>query len=728
MIDPLQEFDFRESNYERPNQEWECGWTAQGESCHIGPDCSGTCQAHRECVPYKDGDRYKCARPKNFGGRCDLGPRPDGNCSQRVVECQPVRTLRNRRKLFTFTVAVLALGSCLIMFGGSWGNSFSSPGELTLQHRPKSKECASCHTAANGTFAQWVGAVMDSKPKSHDSQQCLKCHDKLGSQPLMAHGMDAEHLKSMRQKMRDASEPGKQPFVYALLDKAARNPLDEKNGLACALCHQEHRGQKFDLTQMSNVQCQSCHSAKFHSFSDGHPEFDGFPYQRRSRLYFDHVTHFQVHFKSFERVKPGAILPRGLRDYGDGANPSAQSCRSCHQPDSSGRMMPIRGFEHSCAACHGAEIEEDDLPGVQLLALPMQDSKLLTADGATIGQWPTLTAANGAKSNENSVLPLMEILLSADRDYLKARKDLIELRKRRQNGSENPDDLNAQQADALQRKVWSIKRLIHRLGTSNELANEKRLNYLKPIFKSDGDAALLQTLSASLFRDPTFVNALKTAQTSWFSNLDQEIGLLQEGNPPKHEPIVVPPDATPNDSSSGWYASLPDGALRYRVTGHSDRLVRAILDLAGRVPHLLDTAAAKSAARPSPFGELGPTASFRCLGCHTVDKQDDGRLEINWVGRHVSPDSQSFTKFSHAPHLTLLSKNNCSKCHSQQKDINFARAEFVNYREMFAANTDPHSALTSGFAPISKKTCTECHTSQRVGDSCLKCHNYHVFK
>jgi hypothetical protein len=125
---------------------------------------------------------------------------------------------------------------------------------------------------------------------------------------------------------------------------------------------------------------------------------------------------------------------------------------------------------------------------------------------------------------------------------------------------------------------------------------------------------------------------------------------------------------------------------------------------------------------------LGPTASFRCLGCHTVDKQDDGRLEINWVGRHVSPDSQSFTKFSHAPHLTLLSKNNCSKCHSQQKDINFARAEFVNYREMFAANTDPHSALTSGFAPISKKTCTECHTSQRVGDSCLKCHNYHVFK
>ena len=113
MIDPLQEFNYRESNYERPNQEWECGWAAQGESCHIGPNGSGICQAHRECVPYKDGDRYQCARPRNFGGSCELGPHPDGHCSQRVVECQPQRTLRHRRKLFTFTVAVLALGSCL---------------------------------------------------------------------------------------------------------------------------------------------------------------------------------------------------------------------------------------------------------------------------------------------------------------------------------------------------------------------------------------------------------------------------------------------------------------------------------------------------------------------------------------------------------------------------------------------------------------------------------------
>ena len=77
MIDPLQEFDFLESNYERPNQEWECGWTAQGESCHIGPDCSGTCQAHRECVPYKDGplqmrtpqEFWRTLRPRTSAGR-----------------------------------------------------------------------------------------------------------------------------------------------------------------------------------------------------------------------------------------------------------------------------------------------------------------------------------------------------------------------------------------------------------------------------------------------------------------------------------------------------------------------------------------------------------------------------------------------------------------------------------------------------------------------------------
>jgi hypothetical protein len=730
MIDPLQEFSYREGNYERPNREWECGWAAQGESCHIGPDGAGICQAHRECIPYKDGDRYNCARPINFGNKCELGPRPDGSCSQRVVECQPVRTLRQKRKLFTFTVAVLALGCCLIMFGGSWDNSLISPGELTSQHHINERKCSECHTAANSSFAQWVGIAINPKPTPGDSQLCLKCHKEFGSQPLMAHGMDVEHLKSLHAGRPDVTKPGKQPFVYALLKKVARNPLDDKNGLACALCHHEHRGQNFDLTHMSNIQCQNCHSAQFHSFADGHPEFTGFPYERRTRLYFDHVTHYQVHFKSFERVKPGAVLPAELRDYGDGANPSAQSCKACHQPDSSGRMMPIRSFEHSYAACHGAEIEEDAFPGVQLLAIPMLDSELLTTDGAAIGQWPLLKAGDGpgAKSHDLSVLPLMEILLSADDNCLKARKDFLKVRKEIQRGSENLDELNEQQAEAMQSMAWGIKRLIHKLGTESHATNENRLNHLNKKFTADGDAELLKTLSASLFRDPTFVIALETAQQNWFPDLGEEIEGLNEGAPPAYSLVDVEPPSTRDDPPSGWYTILSDGTLRYRVTGHSDRLMRAVLDLAGRVPHLRGAAAEKDTPQPSPFGALGPTASFRCLGCHTADKQDDGRLVINWVGRHVSPDTQSFTRFSHAPHLTLqLAKDDCTKCHSIQENINFAREEFVRFREMFTANTNPHSALTSGFVPVAKATCAKYHTSRLAGDSCLKCHNYHIF-
>jgi len=732
MIDPLQEFNYRESNYERPNQEWECGWAAQGESCHIGPNGSGICQAHRECVPYKDGDRYQCARPRNFGGSCELGPHPDGHCSQRVVECQPQRTLRHRRKLFTFTVAVLALGSCLIMFGGSWGNSFTSPGELTLQHRPFAQNCASCHTAASGSFTDWVGAVMDSKPRSHDSQRCLDCHRKFGSQPLMAHGMTTQQLKSMHQDVRNTTQPGKQPFIYTLLDKAARNPLDEKNGLACALCHQEHRGQEFDLTQMSNVQCQSCHTAKFHGFADGHPEFRGFPYQRRTRLYFDHVTHYRVHFKSFERIKPGAVLPAELRDYGDGANPSSQSCGACHQPDSSGRTMPIRGFEHSCAACHGAEIEDDTLPGVQLLAIPVIADELLDDGDMAIGQWPKLQNAALSKTEVMSVPPLMEILLSENDDYLQARKALKDA---------NWDDLDEQQAAAVQRVAWSIKRLIHKLVTEGEAAGKQRLNLLQPILATDNDMALIQTLSASLIHDPTFVSALAKAQVKFFPNLGEEIKGLNDNVPPAASAVAVDLPETVYEPSSGWYTSLPDGTIRYRVTGHSDQLVRSVLDLAGRIPHLLDSTATGDAGQSSHattirgamselFGVLGdPTASFRCLGCHTADKQNDGRLTVNWVGRqHVSHDSQSFTKFSHAPHLTLLAKDNCGKCHFPQKDINFVREEFVRFREFYTANTNFHSMFTSGFAPLQKATCVECHTRQLAGDSCLKCHNYHVFQ
>lgn len=747
MIDPLQEFSFQESNYERPNQEWECGWAAQGESCHIGPNGSGICQAHRECVPYKDGDRYKCARPSNFGGKCELGPRPDGICAQRVVECQPARTLRHRRKLFTYTVTALALGCCLIMFGGTWSNSISSPGELTLQHHSNQHDCADCHTAAAGGFTEWISSAMAADSVANDSRKCLRCHDRLGPQPLMAHGLDTQHLQSLTAAMKDSNQKSNAPLIYSLVDAAARNPLDEKNGLACALCHHEHRGSDFDLTRMTNTQCQSCHTSQFHSFASGHPEFDGFPYKRRTRIYFDHVTHYRVHFKSFERVKPGAVVPAALRDYGQDRIPSAESCTACHLADSSGKMMPIQSFEHSCAACHGAEIEDDTLPGIELLAIPGVAMDQLSESGPAFGQWPQLQPPSGASQQHRggisylpsilAVPPLMELMLASDTAYIKSRNIIAEIKA---NADGTWPELNEEQTAAALRVAWSIKRLIHELITEGEAAGARRLSDLESLIGKDADSAHLDAFSAALFHDPTFVNSLKQAQQLWFPDLNEDIKSLNDKSLPAASAKAIEPSETAGEPSAGWYVTPLDGTIRYRPKGHSDRLMRAVLDLAGRVPDPMK-AADKSDAGPTTktesarrslselFALVGdPTASYRCLGCHTADKEDDGRLRINWVGRHVSPDAQSFTKFSHAPHITLLVENNCGECHVPQDDVKFARQEFVRFRDGYSANTDPHASLTSGFAPVKREFCANCHTTELAGDSCLKCHNYHIFK
>ena len=51
MKDQLPSPDFDRSRYDRPNQDWECGWTCDGCPCRIGPSPSGKCRATAECRP-----------------------------------------------------------------------------------------------------------------------------------------------------------------------------------------------------------------------------------------------------------------------------------------------------------------------------------------------------------------------------------------------------------------------------------------------------------------------------------------------------------------------------------------------------------------------------------------------------------------------------------------------------------------------------------------------------
>ena len=163
MSHPLQEFDFRHSNYDRPNQKWTCGWVGQGVPCHVGPDNRGRCQAHRECIPVEGEEGFTCTRPKDWGGKCKEGPCKNGTCPHQRVKCQPQRSLFAKRRLLTVLTVCLALGSLMLMFGKRQFSTFLSPaafispGDLPSHHHNLS--CHNCHPSERSQETSDAAAI-----------------------------------------------------------------------------------------------------------------------------------------------------------------------------------------------------------------------------------------------------------------------------------------------------------------------------------------------------------------------------------------------------------------------------------------------------------------------------------------------------------------------------------------------------------------------------------------
>jgi hypothetical protein len=62
------------------------------------------------------------------------------------------------------------------------------------------------------------------------------------------------------------------------------------------MCHREHQGAEFDLTAMNDSGCQTCHQQRYESFAADHPDFGAWPYERRTRIAFNHSSHQAKHF------------------------------------------------------------------------------------------------------------------------------------------------------------------------------------------------------------------------------------------------------------------------------------------------------------------------------------------------------------------------------------------------------------------------------------------------
>ncbi|MBT4042946.1 MAG: hypothetical protein HOF11_05520 [Rhodospirillaceae bacterium] len=189
---------------------------------------------------------------------------------------------------------------------------------------------------------------------------------------------------------------------------------------------------------------------------------------------------------------------------------------------------------------------------------------------------------------------------------------------------------------------------------------------------------------------------------------DDDDGKSPGGAGKKMLPVTKMASAEDWNMSGGWYRD--EYVLRYRPTGHGDGFFRAWLDLTGK--------SAQSLVEASQVFEslISKKAPGLCGGCHSVDKQADGNLIVNWRGYQPEDGLKKSVRFSHAAHFSMLDERGCLTCHARDSKADFASGYKDRNPGTFAAN----------FKPLPRAVCAECHTVSKAGDSCLTCHNYHL--
>ena len=776
MEKPLDPLGHKQSRYERPQQNWICGRTAEGCPCPLGPDRRGHCRATGQCLPAKRGDHWLCTRAESQGGKCPEGPLPDGACCHPIPPCQPVRSLRLKRGRLAVSVTALTAGVLLLaLVSPRLHNAWIDPGPLSSAHATSAARCGDCHAADAIKAGAAITPVNFTQERAlDDSRRCLQCHA-LGPQPFDPHGAPPRLLAGIDRKLQAVGNRASAPALLKI--SSALSPHDSEAGnLACATCHQEHQGRDFDLKRLSDNQCQACHSVQFASFGSGHPDFHGYPYNRRTRIFFDHFSHLDKHFAENRDKAPA-------------------SCQNCHALGPSGRLMLVKSFEQTCAACHSAQIQGEGMTtkGIAFFTVPGIDVQTLRQKGLPVGGWPELA--------DGKLTPFMQLLLSSDPAIEAALQSL--------HGADLLDLSRASPAQlaAAAKLAWAVKGLLFDLETrGQEFLLEKvpadmKVTASRPAADLAGQIprtlviasrkewfpALLVEVSNHRngieppAQAPPSANAVKPAPTAAPSpapasgddsllgaaappasaprNAAVDDSLLAGGSDslvpapapakgqeppgnaadtgdllagpaqpaaaatPAPQPAATPaPDLSAEDwaATGGWYRPEGGFTLFYRPEGHADPFLTAWAEASAGSA---EGASPSASAAGVVFRSLSdPQAPGLCMKCHTVD-DDRGKLVINWTAARPAPDDHPFTRFNHSAHFSVLTQTGCQTCHALDPQSGYAKYFTA------AASGDlgqPPSTFESNFVPLTKALCVQCHTPRLAGAGCLECHGYHT--
>ncbi len=430
---------------------------------------------------------------------------------------------------------------------------------------------------------------------------------------------------------------------------------DAAEPIACAACHQEHHGRLHDLTAIANAACQACHRQEFASFAQDHPDFGNWPYERRTRIVFDHASHQAKHHP----VQKQAFV-----------------CADCHEADATGAWQLTRSYAGSCAECHDKGLEVSLAGGVPLVALPTLDLAALADAGHAVAPWPA-----DADGDFDGPLPrFVQLLIAAQPEGAAA---LAALGPRFDFFDVDPDD-EAQVAAAA--VVAGELR-----GVVDDLA-------------ADGRGAIAARLAVVLGREltPREIDALAgrlapeavaAYRQRWFGD-----GAVND---------AIPPAA---DSASGgsWSRDEATLALRYHPIGHADPWMTAWLDALAEAA----TGSHAPIAEPLLRSALAPTAAGQCGSCHSVERDVAGNLAIQWRPFNPLREPRGLTHFSHAAHVLQSQLADCTACHrivpGSSPPAPYASDDPRQFVAGFASMAKAtcvacHTASAAGDA------CTQCH-------------------
>jgi hypothetical protein len=432
---------------------------------------------------------------------------------------------RNRLAALLVLVTVACLVPAFLL---SKGTQLLMPGPLTSAHGAIEK-CDACHTKSGSGKLSWIHGLVASNPLA-DSKACLSCH-KMPATAFNAHGASVEVLKQSTKRLTKIAAGSTVP--QSARAQSIAFPMGDvmAGGLYCATCHQEHKGVNFNLKKISNEQCRSCHVLQFDSFDGHHPKFDKYPFERRTRIIYDHAGHFGKHYPELAKKEPSKRIPA--------------TCSTCHNTNDDKRVMAVASFDQTCATCHLDQIvgkERASGPkGISFLAIPGLDVETLSEKKAFIGEWP---AESGA-----ALTPFMKVLISRNehgRAVIKA-VDGLDL--------QNLTKANDDQIKAVKDLAWEIKGLFYALikGKASEVLGDLNIGSGAKLSPN-----LVADLTANIPRD-----AIIGAQQEWLPNLATEMANGQGAGEQKQSgesPAIREPNATEPAPSKEPDASQPDSS------------------------------------------------------------------------------------------------------------------------------------------------------------------------